>query len=354
MKKILVVFFLLSSLFFPGFITLAQSDEYNVVNLATPPELSGMVRAINNSGDVVGRIGTEFNTGTHGVVWRGDAQLQALAALPGGDFSEAVSINDLGDVVGSSNTQTNLRAVVWARSGEMRDLGSLPGDSGGQATSINRGREVVGSSIGPNGVSAFLWTERKGMQRLRLLPGSDFSEATSINNAGLIAGTSGIARGGHRAVLWENAAIVKELGVLPGDSGSESYAINNLGHVVGASSGPSGIHAFIWTHKDGMSNLGSLGGNFSMAFGINSLGDVVGISTVTVDLDCDCASHAFIWTSGSGMRDLNDLIPTDSQILLVAAVGINDRGQIIAYGGNRDTFDHDTPISVYLLTPKGR
>ena len=86
-----------------------------------------------------------------------------------------------------------------------------------------------------------------------------------------------------------------------------------------------------------------------MALGINNSGQVIGISTVALG-----ASHAFIWTSGGGIRDLNDLIAADSQILLVAAVGINDRGQIIAYGGNRDTYDHDTPISIYLLTPKER
>ena len=335
----------------PSFSTasFAQSEEYNVIDLGTLPGGSGMVRGINNSGHVVGRSGTEFNTGTRGFVWSSENQLQALTSLPGGDFSEAVSINELDDVVGSSNTKTHLRALLWTRTGEMRDLGALPGDSGARASSINRRGQVVGSSFGSNGVSAFLWTEREGMKSLTPLAGSDFSEATAINNAGLIAGTSGLAHGNHRAVLWESASIVKTLGALPGDTESESYAISNSGQVVGASSGPSGVHAWISTLREGMRNLGSLpGGDFSVAIGINNHGQVVGIATVALG-----ASHAFIWTSGGGMRDLNDLIPTDSQILLVAAVGINDRGQIIAYGGNRDTYDHDTPQSIYLLTPKG-
>src|SRR5206468_8054419 len=133
---------------------------------------------------------------------------------------------------------------------------------------------------------------------------------------------------------------IRALGTLPGDSGSESYAINDSGHVVGASSGRSGVHAWIWTDKEGMRNLGSLSeGEFSMALGINNRGQVVGISAVASG-----GSHAFIWTADGGMRDLNDLIPAASGILVVAAVGINDRGQIIAYGGGRDTYDHDTPI----------
>ncbi len=329
----------------------AQSDRYNVIQLETRPEVSSMVRGLNNSALVVGRFGTEFNTGTRGFIWNGGNQIEQLDSLPSGDFSEAVSVNELGDVVGSSNTKSHLRALLWTKDGEMRDLGTSPGDSGARATAINRSGQVVGWSFGPHGTSAFLWTKKDGMQSLTPLAGSDFSQATSINNRGVIAGTSGFAHGDHRAVVWENAAVIKDLGVLPGDSGSESYAINNSGQVVGASSGPSGIHAFIWTDRDGMRSLGSLPGGeaFSMALGINNSGQVVGLaSRSTVE------SHAFISTSRSGMRDLNDLIPADLQILLVAAVGINDRGQIIAYGGNRDTFEHDTPSSVYLLTPKGK
>src|SRR5438128_5141599 len=328
----------------------AQSDEYNVINLGPMPGQSGMPRGINNSGHVVGRSGTEFNTDTRGFIWRGVNQIQELASLPGGDFSEGVSINEFDDIVGSSNSKAHLRALLWTREGEMRDLGTAPGDSGARATSINRSRHVVGSSFGPHGVNAFLWTKKDGVQSLTRLAGSDFSEATSINNAGVIAGISGLAHSDHRAVVWENGAIIKDLGVLPGDSESESYAINDRRQVVGASSRPSEIHAFIWSDKDGMRSLGSLPGGegFSMALGINNSGEVVGTAATSTGV-----SHAFISTSHGGMRDLNDLIPAESDILLVAAVGINDRGQIIAYGGNRETYDHDTPSSVYLLTPKG-
>src|SRR5712675_1832532 len=87
----------------------AQSDQYNVLNLGPMPGQSGMPRGINNSGHVVGRSGTEFNTDTRGFIWRGENQIQQLASLPGGDFSEAVSINEFGDIVGSSNSKAHLR-----------------------------------------------------------------------------------------------------------------------------------------------------------------------------------------------------------------------------------------------------
>src|SRR5438094_148508 len=78
----------------------AQSDRYNVIQLETLPEVSSMVRGLNNSGLVVGRSGTEFNTGTRGFIWNGGNQMQQLASLPGGDFSEAVGVNEVGDIVG--------------------------------------------------------------------------------------------------------------------------------------------------------------------------------------------------------------------------------------------------------------
>jgi len=106
----------------------AQSGEYNVVTLGPMPGESGMVRGINNSGHVVGRSGTEFNTETRGFIWRGENQVQQLGSLPGGDFSEAVSINEFGEVVGSSNSKAHLRALLWTKEGEMRDLGTAPGD----------------------------------------------------------------------------------------------------------------------------------------------------------------------------------------------------------------------------------
>jgi probable HAF family extracellular repeat protein len=313
----------------------AQSYQYSVQGMIRGG--GGTAVGINNSGLVIGRSGTNYNTEARGFVWGRGPKMQTLASLPGGDFSEAAGINDLGDITGSFNTNANLRALLWTRNGEVRELGALPGDSASRARSINIARQVVGSSMGPNGVSGFLWTKREGMQRLAPLPGSDFSEATAINNAGVIAGTAGLAHGDHRAVRWDNPWAVRALGVLAGDTGSESYAINDLGQIVGASTGRSGVHAWIWNNKEGMRSLGSfLGGNYTIAFGINNLGQVVGTSTTAVG-----ASHAFIWTANGGMRDLNDLIPDASRILLVSAVGINDRGQIIAYGGDRDAFNHD-------------
>jgi probable HAF family extracellular repeat protein len=157
-----------------------------------------------------------------------------------------------------------------------------------------------------------------------------------------VEGKSSLARDGleiHCTGGWIDAT-------LPGDLESQALAVNNAGQVVGFSRGSSGFRAVLW-NRSGARNLGTLpGGNFSQALGINQAGAVVGLSTVGFG-----ATHAFLWTATGGMLDLNDLIPADLNLLIVAAVGINDNGQIVAFGGDRATYDHDSPITIYLLTP---
>jgi probable HAF family extracellular repeat protein len=73
-------------------------------------------------------------------------------------------------------------------------------------------------------------------------------------------------------------------------------------------------------------DLGTLGGDTSLAQAINSRGDVVGRSTMKDDTEF----HAFLYTDH--LIDLNDCIPPGSGIVLAEATGINDRGQIVCNG----------------------
>ena len=69
-----------------------------------------------------------------------------------------------------------------------------------------------------------------------------------------------------------------------------------------------------------MTDLGTLGGNTSEAFGINASGDVVGESY----LSDDATMHAFLYSHGK-MTDIGSL-PGAS---FTVAKAINDRGQIV-------------------------
>jgi probable HAF family extracellular repeat protein len=77
----------------------------------------------------------------------------------------------------------------------------------------------------------------------------------------------------------------------------------------------------------GMRDLGSLGGSYLVANGINDAGQVVGSSYT----DEDRLFHAFITgPDGEGMMDLNSMLDLPDGLVLSQATGINDRGQVIA------------------------
>src|SRR5215208_4910007 len=69
-----------------------------------------------------------------------------------------------------------------------------------------------------------------------------------------------------------------------------------------------------------ITNLGTLGGKASEAFGVNDLGQVVGTSRTESG-----ESHAFLWKRGK-MTDLGTL---GGGIQCAAAYGINDPGQVV-------------------------
>ena len=83
--------------------------------------------------------------------------------------------------------------------------------------------------------------------------------------------------------------------------------------------------ALLW-EGDGFIELGTLGGNESIANDINNLGQVVGKSKTADGVD-----HAFIWQDGV-MCDLNDLIITETDFELASAEAINDLGDIVGWG----------------------
>src|SRR5205823_2114191 len=84
-------------------------------------------------------------------------------------------------------------------------------------------------------------------------------------------------------------------------------------------------HAFLWQNGI-MTDLGTLGGDFSFAQAINNYGQIVGATQTASG-----AYHDFVWESGV-MYDLDALLPANSGwVTKLDTIDINDNGQIVGY-----------------------
>ena len=103
--------------------------------------------------------------------------------------------------------------------------------------------------------------------------------------------------------------------------------------------GETGFHACLYD-AGGLIDLGTLGGSYSSAFGVNAVGQIVGQAMVPGNQ----AFHPFLWTNGQ-IRDLNSLLPAHAGWELEIAHAINDAGQIVGSG------THNGQPRAFLVIP---
>ena len=101
------------------------------------------VTALNEVGDAVGTSNTSTGGLPRAVYWRNGT----VYALPtaGGSSSQALDVNDQGDMTGSVTRPTGTRAVIW-RGGVLTDLGVNGADS--SAGALNAAGQTVGTELG--------------------------------------------------------------------------------------------------------------------------------------------------------------------------------------------------------------
>src|SRR5438309_4861441 len=134
--------------------------------------------------------------------------------------------------------------------------------------------------------------------------------------------------------------VITDLGTL-GGSYSVAYSVTMRGVACGFSTLATGEYRAAIFAQGNVVDLGTLGGSVSQCLlGANSRGQFVGTSTVAGDMEY----HAFITVDGV-MTDLNPQIPLNSGWLLEYAYGLNEGGQIVG-GGHREGMSQ---IRAYLL-----
>lgn len=347
----------------------AKADEINTYT-TTQVDIISMeserfVRAVNDSGDIVGTIKKEDNRGPSGVIWNnggGQEIIRSRRNARGGDYNTASGINNKLQIVGSINTDTGMHAFRLEQKGEPVLLEMLPNDTGSAALAINDSGKIAGWSSGPTGVRAVIWSSSGEVQALPALLNSKSCRSLAINDSGDVAGVCDIDSG-PRAVLWSGNSdkTILDLGTLPGDHWSEASSINNNGDVVGTSGDKESnqYHAVLWPNGSAIKNLGTLPSQTSSkALAINNKGAVVGVSSYNSEGHTS-EERAFVWTNQRGMQDLNDLQLLSTDFVLSHAIAISSRGLITAIGydksASHDSHPHDThtlSLQVFRLNPK--
>jgi probable HAF family extracellular repeat protein len=284
----------------------------------------------------------------HPTLWA-DGQIIDLGTL-GGYQGVALESNNGGQVVGVATNKvpdsflglfantvpsgfqpgTEQRAFLWER-GMILDLGTLGGPDAAAALINDRGQiagvsytnSTVNASTGIPTQDPFLW-EQGRIQDLGSLGGT-FGFPSDLNSRGEVVGVMNLAGDvNFHGFLWDRG-VRTDLGTLGGND-SEAFSINAGGQVVGTAdvTGSLTHHAFLWKNG-GMTDLGTLPGQAcSTALSINSKEQVVGETGV-----CFVGGGPpFISEHGAPMVDLTTLILPGSDLAVVDASYINERGEI--------------------------
>jgi probable HAF family extracellular repeat protein len=250
--------------------------------------------------------------------------------------SAALALNSIfpSQVVGWLEEDSQRFAIMWEKSGSTL----LPGIGGvfSEALGINNKGQIVGRSQDLNGnFKAMVWTSKDPVNT-KALPGLDGEEAEAygINMDGTIVGRSKISSGDWHACIWPtgNNGYDTVVDIHPPQFiSSIGNAINLAGNVAGQASDPSGSYPFFRSADGSLKLLGSLGGNNGNATALNDLNQVVGYSSIGPSQPV----HGFFWSANDQLQDLEADLQLGTDFGVVnRANGINNAGYIAVVGRN--------------------
>lgn len=334
----------------PATVSFSQAATYSIEDVApstvSSSSFSYFPKKINDSGVITG---FKYYLDSGSVVaqtWTGQFELPA-----GGSNSYGYAISNSGIVAGRG-TFSNFDNRAYLYSPQSQSFSWLPCPLYSpygrlcEAYAINESGVAVGTSDprflypADNGTSsrALKWDSGAVSE---IFPAASFASiAHDINASGTIAGMRE-----YQPFLLSPTTGLQLLGSF-GNNGSigemvVATALNDSNHAVGLHTlNSEGLaqRSFFWngTTAIDIGTLGVLaipyGGPAVEANDVNNNDQVVGRAAVGFDGNDQLITHAFIWDPQNGIRDLNNLIPSDSGIILTHATGINNSGEIAAIG----------------------
>jgi probable HAF family extracellular repeat protein len=298
----------------------------------------------------------------HPLLWD-HGTMTDLGTLPeGGYIAAGAAVNSRGEVVGfGQNTVPDAnamgfpgyqsRAFYW-KNGVMQDLGTLGTGTDAAAVLINELGQVVGWSYTnstPSAIcvnhgwgfalttSSFIWDKHHGMRDIGGLGGT-CTIAQDINIRGQIVGTSALTGDPlWHPFVWESAAGMTDL--MGASNGFYGYAeaINDRGQIAGEVCDAVTCYAALWQKSGGKwhtTDLGTFNG-CADARSVNASAQVVG-----TDWCAGVAGLPFLSERGGPVVALSTLVSNSAGLQLNEAVQINNRGEIAVNSTDSNNNNH--------------
>jgi len=327
--------------------TFAAPPQFDVTRIPGVPEQgfnTVFPADINNNGVIVGAmVRLSGFVPVRAFLWTGSGPTIDLGDLGLFEFSQAVGINDAGQVIGFAEV-ADARSVTghvfhgwfW-ENGTIRDLPPLGGDFDSQALAITELGEVLVVSYNRNETGRdryYIWKNGKvdPIGRLNAEPGGLSGYATSMNDSRQIVGSIVHADGQERAFLWQNGQMI-DLGLAPGDDFfSFANRITNDGRIFGESwafddvnTHGSRSQGVVWQGAQFVRTIPPLPGDWAAsALGANEAGVSVGYSGFP---------SSGVVSFGGEWFNLNDLVPGQQPLrFLYQGRDVNERGQVVVDG----------------------
>lgn len=284
--------------------------------------------ALNEHGHVVGYVDYCVIGPQLPFKWTPEDGLRLIELPAGAGRGRAVDVNDDDVIVGTVDYPgLGFRGFSQELGEEMVIL--PPAGTGGwnQAVAINgnlmvAGTRSIGDTLDPE--TGYCWNETIGFTDIGVLSGPE-THAEDIADDGTVLGWRGTGSTTSIAFLWRHGKTV-ELGPIPGGFSSLPTEMNSFGLVVGSGrvpmqGSPFGVpRAFKW-----------INGTFTLLpeFDVSESSNATCVNRYGII--AGGAGSAVVWI-GDRIIDLNNLIDPGPGRFIDRAVGVNDRGAIVATG----------------------
>lgn len=286
--------------------------------------------AINDVGDMVGASYTDTGCGPfclpplETVVWKGGARI-VLPSVPGFTGMAVTSINNQGWITGTAGTFGFTDAVVWKPNGNdytAIDLGVLPGTVHSVAIGIDDTNRVVGYATDTSGFrTPFLWTEAGGMVDLTK-QGFPNETPLGISHGGMVA-THGFWY--HLGDLGSVTALADAPTGYSVDNSAS--AINDAGdqaRFLVAISGQHLVYPFRYHHEGTWQQISFVGTGNLATYGVGAINEAQDITVTAL-------STAMIAFGPDGAaQELSDFLSPAYDGFVTGGGPMNASGQILA------------------------